>query len=554
MTSSSKPSASETSKKIKHLLKELPEERADAARLDELRKVFAKLVASGDIKFGKSAENSIAAKWQAFLAKHHKQMVSQLCERIEAGKRSAIRCMWGVIAASPQTSVNGLYTYVNPALMQKWIRSMSRLEIEDMDKAMRHMVESEFLHPYRDVQFYALSSLTLVAAEQYEKQQKGATSSHIGETLLELLMMIPIPESHDDLETGKFLFTPPKDAVPDQAANKEDDGDEDGDDSSSEEEDEESKESDDDDEDSDEEETEKQNHRHLRPKKRQKTGNEKKFSFQQLRAFRREYEKAWLAILKLSLPIQSLKRALQFLPSQVLPSVSHPLRFSDFFIQAYTDHGSGALGVLALDGLFLLITEYGLEYPEFYKQLYRLVSSRVLYAKYRAKFFSLLTKCLARNEMLPAHLVAAFVKRLCRSALSAPPPGILFVLALTSNLLRKHPECSCLIQRKDGTEMDDEFDASEDDPVQTKALQSSLWELAVLERHYHPAIGTLAKSIGSDAESKGPLHDMTEFSSHTYKSLFDQDRKKKTKTALTFTEPTSLFTNDDIFSGSLSFQ
>ena len=106
----------------------------------------------------------------------------------------------------------------------------------------------------------------------------------------------------------------------------------------------------------------------------------------------------------------------------------------------------------------------------------------------------------------------------------------------------------CLIHRNSNEEIEDLFLAAENDPTKTRALRSSLWELAALERHYHPAVCTLAKSIGTVQESKSPLHAMDEFSSYTYKSLFDMERKKKTKTALTFKEPTSLFTDDDMLS------
>ena len=54
-----------------------------------------------------------------------------------------------------------------------------------------------------------------------------------------------------------------------------------------------------------------------------------------------------------------------------------------------------------------------------------------------------------------------------------------------------------------------------------------------------------------------PLHDIdspeSAFTQHTYKSLFDQERKSgnkkhsRQKTSLTFHEPKSLFTSDDIF-------
>jgi U3 small nucleolar RNA-associated protein 19 len=537
--SSSKVSAAEISKQIKSLIKEVPEVRADAARLDELRRLFSRLEASGELKFGTAPpENPVAAKWRSFLLKYHKVMVSQLCDRVTLGRHAAIRCLWGVIAASPLTSENGMYKYVNADLLQKWLRAMTLQEADDMDKSMRHMVESEFIHPYRDVQYYALGSITQLAAAEYEKQNE-TSSSKAAEKLLELLMMIPIPTSHEDVENCQFLCPPPKDAVPD-AVNDEG-GDQESDSGG------EDEASDDSEVDSDEEENDDGK---SRPAKRQKR-EVHKFAFQQLRLFRREYQKAWLAVLKLSLPITSLKRALQYLPTNVLGNVPIPLRFADFFMQAYSDHGSGVVGVLALDGLFLLITQYELEYPDFYKQLYRLVSPRVLYAKYRARFFSLLTKCLVRNEMLPAHLVAAFTKRLCRSALSGPPTGALFVLALVSNLLRKHPECACLIHRQGEDEIEDKFLPNENDPVASRALQSSLWELAVYERHYHPAVATLAKSIGCSEELKAPPHDIDAFASHTYKSLFDQERKSKTRTALTFKEPASLFTQDDMFSGIL---
>ena len=47
------------------------------------------------------------------------------------------------------------------------------------------------------------------------------------------------------------------------------------------------------------------------------------------------------------------------------------------------------------------------------------------------------------------------------------------------------------------------------------------------------------------------MHDMSDFLSHTYKSLFDQERKqldaKKKKVPLAFSKPTALFVEDDVF-------
>lgn len=540
------PSPSELSKQIKTLSKEVIDVRADAVRLDELRRIYARLTAEGELTFGTSTpENKVAAKWRTFLLKHHKMMVSQLCGQVEMGRHSAIRCLFGVIAASPCTQKDRKgkdYQYVNFDLLQKWIHALTLQEADEMDRTMRHMVESEFLQPFRDIQYYALGAIAQQAKQEYERQ-KETTSTKVAEKLVEFLMIIPFPKSEEELESSQYLCPPPSEAV---ALKDDDDDDRSNDD-------------DDDDEEEDDGESEEENddNDRSRPKKRRKVSTHK-FPFQRLGSFMNEYQKAWMAVLKLNLPLSSLKRTLSFLPHYVLDHVPSPLRFADFFMQAYTDHGSGLVGVLALDGLFELMTENGLEYPNFYKQLYRLVSSRVLYVKHRSRFFSLLTKCLIRNEMLPGHLVAAFCKRLCRAALSGPPPGALFVLSLVSNLLRKHPECGCLYDRKgnnnNGDGMTDEYLPEEEDPAKARALQSSLWELDVLERHYYAPVSTLAGSIGTPSEAKAPPHNIDEFSHHTYASLFDQERKKRTKkTALTFKEPESLFGQNDVFAGALAF-
>jgi U3 small nucleolar RNA-associated protein 19 len=100
------------------------------------------------------------------------------------------------------------------------------------------------------------------------------------------------------------------------------------------------------------------------------------------------------------------------------------------------------------------------------------------------------------------------------------------------------------------------------------ALESSLWELNALEKHYHHAISTLAKSIGNEDDKTTPMHDMEDFMAHTYKSLFEQEKKRLgsgtggggegggkkkggggCRVSLTFVEPEGLFSKDDIFAG-----
>ena len=97
----------------------------------------------------------------------------------------------------------------------------------------------------------------------------------------------------------------------------------------------------------------------------------------------------------------------------------------------------GAISLLALNGVFFLITKHNLEYPDFYKKLYSLCTPELMHAKYRARFFYLANLFLASSH-LPEYLVAAFVKRFSRLCLTAPANSILLVLPFIGNLLLRH--------------------------------------------------------------------------------------------------------------------
>jgi U3 small nucleolar RNA-associated protein 19 len=65
--------------------------------------------------------------------------------------------------------------------------------------------------------------------------------------------------------------------------------------------------------------------------------------------------------------------------------------------------------------------------------------------------------------------------------MSAPPQGIVAILPMVYNLLKRHPTCMQIIHRPDTLPgQPDPFNEDELDPLQTRALESSLWELAVL--------------------------------------------------------------------------
>jgi len=609
-TMKNKSSSAETAATIQRLLQEQEggqNVRADAARLDELRRVLA--AALREVDDHASASSAVQQRWTAFLRQSQAALVRQLCQRISssasngAGGLSAGRTLIGVIAGSPGVpSHNGRYRLLDCRILTQFVRAIAVSDAPlTEDKRWRQLLGSEFLGPYRDVQYYGMMAVATVAHELYQQRvqqpdDKDPDQQHeSADRLAELLQMIPLAASQSELDqsgstTGNgYLFPPPPDAVPDEESEDgEEEGSEEGDDD-----DEELDSSDEDSSDDDDEEEET-----TRPSKRTKveqqsktrTNNKKKrFTFQSIRHHRSAWTKAWLAVLRLpDLSELALKRILRFLPTSVLPvATPSPLRFADFFMGAYsgsTTTGSTStsnssntvIPMLALEGLFLLMTQHGLEYPDFYKQLYQLVMSPGLwYVQHRTRFCRLLDQCLSRNDMLPAHVVAAFVKRLVRSSLSAPPASILFVLALVSNLLRKHPETSCLVHRlsnnttsaadKNGSDdsedgegglFQDGFDADTTDPEQANALQSSLWELGALERHYDPAVVTLARSIGREDELQTPQHKLDDFLGLSYSSLFEQERQKRkrrnAKTPLTFQQPEALFVQGDVFAGILA--
>ena len=69
------------------------------------------------------------------------------------------------------------------------------------------------------------------------------------------------------------------------------------------------------------------------------------------------------------------------LHSEVLPALSSPLLLSDFLSHSL-DQG-GFEGMLALNGIFTLVTKHGLEYPAFYARLYGLITHAAFTNKHR---------------------------------------------------------------------------------------------------------------------------------------------------------------------------
>uniref|UniRef100_A0A8B9HCW3 CCAAT-binding factor domain-containing protein n=1 Tax=Astyanax mexicanus TaxID=7994 RepID=A0A8B9HCW3_ASTMX len=201
----------------------------------------------------------------------------------------------------------------------------------------------------------------------------------------------------------------------------------------------------------------------------------------------------WLYSL-FQLPGGMYKKVLVILHDTIMPHMSDPTLMIDFLTAAY-DVG-GAVSLLALNGLFVLIHKHNLDYPDFYKKLYNLLDPSVFHVKYKARFFHLANIFLSSSH-LPVYLVAAFVKRLSRLALTAPPTALLIVLPFVYNLIRRHPSCRVLIHRPSAADelCSDPYLMDEEDPTKCHALESSLWELQTLQKHYNPDVSKAAKAI-----------------------------------------------------------
>ncbi|KAG6519481.1 protein NUCLEOLAR COMPLEX ASSOCIATED 4-like [Zingiber officinale] len=286
---------------------------------------------------------------------------------------------------------------------------------------------------------------------------------------------------------------------------------------------------------------------------------------------RLRFSKAWISFLRLPLPVDVYKQVLASLHQSIIPYMTNPSILCDFLTRSY-DIG-GVISVMALNGLFILMTQCGVEYPKFYEKLYALLTPAVFMTKFRASFFHLLDTCL-KSSYFPAYLAAAFAKKFSRLALSVPPSGELIIIALIHNLLRRHPSINFLVHQPLGEENNDvpmenpgsieesrdpavskkigtdPFDDNESDPAKSNAMRSSLWEIETLRHHYSPAVSRFVASLENDLTVRAKTSEVTvaDFASGSYATVFrDEIRRRIKQVPLAFYQviPPSLFSDSD---------
>ena len=105
----------------------------------------------------------------------------------------------------------------------------------------------------------------------------------------------------------------------------------------------------------------------------------------------------------------------------------------------------------------------------------RMGNQRLLYSSR-----SIRAEHIVHCRLLPTYTVAAFIKKLSRMALTAPPHGAMLVIELVINLLVRHDTCRNLAHRDTPSDLhSDPYKPDESDMSKCGAMSSSLWEIKV---------------------------------------------------------------------------
>ena len=252
---------------------------------------------------------------------------------------------------------------------------------------------------------------------------------------------------------------------------------------------------------------------------------------------------AWIEFLKSQVPADCYRSLLTRLHNTIIPALINPLLLSDFLTHALNRGGMD--GMLALNGIFILVTQHGLEYPKFYQRLYGLLTADVFLSKHRVRFFQLADIFLA-SPMVPAYTAAAFAKKFARLGIRGSPATAIIAIAFVHNILRRHPSCVQIVNRPESMRAGsgsaevwrgvDVYDEHEEDPAESRALESSMWDISVFRNHADCTVAQFARTMlekDMTNKVKSAEVDISEVLGTSYASLFDREIKRRLKSVPT---------------------
>jgi U3 small nucleolar RNA-associated protein 19 len=261
---------------------------------------------------------------------------------------------------------------------------------------------------------------------------------------------------------------------------------------------------------------------------------------------RTQAQGAWMALFKFVQTEEQREQVLEEGAANVAPWFIQPELLMDFLSECYD--AQGRMSMMALSGAFYLMQETNLEFPEFYNRVYSLIDEELLSSKNRSKFFRLM-ETLLKSSHLPATLAASFMKRLARLCLHAPPSAIVLVVPWMYNTFRDHPQTTFMMHRTPRKEeeleravVEDPFLPEEEDPLETKAIDSCVWEIVHLQDHWHANVAKIAKIVAEQFTKQ--FYNLEDFLDHSYSSLLEQfavDKEFKRPPAVEYFLPKHIF-------------
>lgn len=452
-----------------------------------LCRVFVRLLAAGALlrKKGMPEKDIVVVHWLRDRFAEYREVVLALFNSDEQAM-TALTLSMRLLKTEGQYPLSDKDEYNFPkASLKDIVLALSQPEV---DSVVRKEFIEQFVDEFDDVRLY-----TFKAVHDIITEQAGDAMSLPFETLFEMLSSIEgVPESPEELED--FYIDPPK----------------------------------------------------------KKKGHEL-FSISK---HKKQAQEAWLALMRMNMGKDQRKRLLDIMSRVIAPWFTQPELLMDFLTDCYDTGGS--MSLLALSGVFYLIQERNLDYPAFYAKLYSLLDADILHSKYRSRFFRLLDTFLSSSH-LPAALVASFIKRLARLSLNAPPSAIVTIIPWMYNLFKKHPTCTFMMHRvprsaeereKLANEgLEDPYLPNEEDPMETQAIDSCIWEIVQLQSHYHPNVATITKIVSEQFTKQ--IYNMEDFLDHSYGSLLEAEMVKNVKKApvVEFSIPKRVLLPQDAESG-----
>ncbi|KAH8416567.1 hypothetical protein KR222_009861 [Zaprionus bogoriensis] len=258
-------------------------------------------------------------------------------------------------------------------------------------------------------------------------------------------------------------------------------------------------------------------------------GSERKpsFDYDQTRQF---LNALWNGVMAASSGLEERvhRQVLVVLLERILPHLDNAILLTDFLMDSLHQF-DGPIALLALQGIFTLMQQQNITYPDVYVKLYNMFYPRMFYNKYKARLFYLADIFLTSTH-LPENLVAAFVKRLARLALKSPTEDAIIMIRFVCNLLLRHTGLQrliCASAAASAVEITDPYDETQEDPVKSGALNSSLWEMLLLQKHAVPEVANAARFVSKSLPMMefdlGPLLELKEC------DIFDDEVKKEAK-------------------------